>query len=61
MKIDEACIDHRAVLLIEDVLTEYHSHKEKTGKDDKDGLLKMCGLVCGIIAMADAMKEVLKS
>ena len=61
MKIDVSCVDSNTVGLVKEAVNQYYETKQKLGKDDKDTLLKMYGLVCGILAMADAMKEVLKA
>lgn len=66
MKIDEACIDHNAVRLIENITAdayEYCSLKEVGSMSERENqsfALVTLGNVCGVLVMARALKEVLK-
>lgn len=54
MKIDESSIKHNAVDLITD------ENRSLTDYDEKD-MIAVSGYIAGVIAMAERMKEVLKS
>ena len=60
MKIDESCINHNAVQLINE-LTE-GCYDVMLGKDENDKyfLAMTLGNIIGVLDMAKAMKEVLK-
>ena len=62
MKIDEKSINHNAVRLIKDLLENRYDLIEEDKQNQERGYLLMTiGEIAGIIEMADAMKEVLKS
>ena len=62
MKIDTECINHNAVRLIKDLLESRYDLIEEDKQDQERGYLIMTlGEIAGIIEMADAMKEVLKT
>lgn len=60
MKIDESCINHNAVRLIGELVSELY---EFTDADDSMERMRVAtlGEIRGICQMADAMKEVLKA
>ena len=64
MKIDENCINHNAVRLIEDMLDNVYSLCEETSnsndRENKQYAIMTLGDVLGVISMANALKEVLK-
>ena len=59
MKIDEACINHNAVRLINEIMG---SPYEYGGQDESTDHLRLLtlGEVRGVLEMTEAMKEVLK-
>lgn len=59
MKINEDCINHNVVRLITDLIDGRYETVEEEA--DSNYLSLMLGRIYGIIEMADAMKEVLKS
>lgn len=59
MKINEDCINHNVVRLIKDLIEGRYETVE--GGVDGNYLSLMLGRIYGIIEMADAMKEVLKT
>lgn len=62
MKIDEECINHNAVRMIKDLIESRYEMIDIDKKSRERGFLLMTiGEIAGIIEMADAMKEVLKS
>ena len=62
MKIDEECINHNAVRMIKDLLeSRYELIEEDKQNQERGYLLMTIGEIAGIIEMADAMKEVLKT
>jgi hypothetical protein len=62
MKIDEKSINHNAVRLIKDLLENRYDLIEEDKQNQERGYLLMTiGEIAGIIEMADAMKEVLKT
>jgi hypothetical protein len=62
MRINEECINHNAVRLIKDLLESRYDLIEEDKQDQELGYLIMTlGEIAGIIEMADAMKEVLKT
>lgn len=60
MKIDETCIDHNTVRLIDDAILSPYDYSEQTDDADHQRILTI-GVISGILEMAKAMKEVLKS
>lgn len=65
MKIDESCINHNAVRLIDDIVDDpYYLCQCGDDKSVEQNLriaLMTIGEVTGVLMMANAMKEVLKS
>ena len=66
MKIDEACINHNAVKIIDEILTDPYSWcyvDESNDKQDEayNCMLMAIGNVVGVIEMANVMKEVLRT
>jgi hypothetical protein len=65
MKIDESCINHNALRLIKEALSDpYYLCSSDTDKTDEANFrmsLMTIGEANGVIAMANAMKEVLKT
>lgn len=59
MKIDEACINHNAVRLINEIVGCPYEYAEQDKNADYFRLLTI-GAVRGVIEMAEAMKKVLK-
>lgn len=60
MKIDESCINHNALRLIDEAIDSPFEYCEE--KPDSDHMrLLVLGEIRGIIQMANAMKEVLKA
>lgn len=55
MKIDEASINHNALRLIKDIISEPYEYKD----DANNYMMTLC-ILYGVIQMADAMKEILK-
>ena len=60
MKIDEGCINHNALRLIDEIIDSPYEYSEENPDSDHMRLLVL-GEIRGIIQMADAMKEVLKA
>lgn len=58
MKIDEACIDHNAVRLINEIVGIPYEYGDQDESTDHLRLLTI-GTVRGVLDMAEAMKEVL--
>ena len=62
MKIDEGCLEHNAVRLIHDLLeTRYDLIMGDKPADERGYMLMTLGEIGGIVEMAEALKEVLKS
>ena len=64
MKIDDNCINHNALRLIKEALSDpYYLCSSDTDKTDEANfrIAMMIGEANGVIAMANAMKEVLKT
>ena len=59
MKIDEGCIDHNAVQLINEIVGSPYEYGDQDETDDHCRLMTI-GAVRGVLDMAEAMKEVLK-
>lgn len=59
MKIDEGCINHNAVRLIGEMVSELYEFTDDDG-DLEHTRIATLGEIRGICQMADAMKEVLK-
>lgn len=61
MKIDESCINHNAVRLIDDLVeSRYELIDGKNPEVERGFVLMTLGEIAGVIQMAEAMKEVLK-
>ena len=58
MKIDEACINHNAVRLINEIVGIPYEYGDQDESADHCRLLTL-GEVRGVLEMAEAMKEVL--
>jgi hypothetical protein len=65
MKIDDNCINHNALRLIKEALSDsYYLCSSETDRTDEANFriaMMMIGEANGVIAMANAMKEVLKA
>ena len=66
MNIDEACINHNALRLIDDILTDPYSWCYADGSDAKkeeahNCMLMAIGEINGVLSMVTAMKEALKT
>jgi len=66
MKIDEACINHNAVKLIDDILADpyswcYTDESDAKKEETRNCMLMAIGNIEGVIDMAKAMKEVLRT
>ena len=62
MKIDEGCIEHNAVRLIDELIkTRYDLIMSDNPADERGYMLMTLGEIGGIVEMAEALKEVLKS
>ena len=60
MKIDESCINHNAVRLIQTALDTYLIYADDK-EERQEAINIFCGRVSGILKFADALKEVLKT
>lgn len=60
MKIDEGCINHNALRLIDDVTANPYEWAEQNDCADHQRILTI-GYVRGVIDMAKELKEVLKA
>ena len=60
MKIDEACINHNVVRIIDDIVSNVWDMSGEDGSDDHWRLIAL-GEICGIIDLAKSLKEVLKA
>ena len=58
MKIDEACVDHNAVMLIKDLTTCLYDMVD--GEHDRTFALMTLANILGVIEMAEELKKVLK-
>jgi len=60
MKIDEACINHNVTRLTAEVLTPLY---DTLNSNDQDNLyrIEFLGEIKGMLMLADALKEVLRS
>lgn len=58
MKIDEACIDHNAVKLINEIMGDPYEYGDQDETADHCRLITI-GAVRGVLDMAEAMKKVL--
>lgn len=58
MKIDEACIDHNAIELINEIMGSPYEYGDQDESTDHLRLLTI-GAVRGVLDMAEAMKKVL--
>lgn len=66
MKITEDAINHNALRLIDDILTDpyswcYHDKDKDDGEETFNCMLMSMGEINGVLAMVKAMKEVLKT
>lgn len=67
MKIDESCINHNAVKLIDELSAsayDFCSLKAENAMSERENqnfALMTLGNICGVIDMARALKEVLKT
>ena len=65
MKIDDNCINHNALRLIKEALSDPYylcsSEPDRTDEANFRIAMMMIGEANGVIAMANAMKEVLKA
>jgi len=57
MKIDESCINHNALRLIADAVSELYEYADDSGDMDNLRLVAL-GEIRGICQMADVMKKV---
>lgn len=60
MKITDDCIDYNTVRLIDDAILSPYDYSEQTDDADHQRILTL-GVISGILEMAKAMKEVLKT
>ena len=60
MKIDESCINHNALRLIADLVSELYEYTGEKPSEDNFRIATL-GEIRGICDMAAVMKEVLKS
>ena len=60
MKIDEACINHNALRCISEEIGSPYEYAEEDATSDHIRLITL-GYVNGVLALADALKEVLKT
>lgn len=60
MRIDESCINHNALRLISETVSELYEFTEDTTSDDNMRIATM-GEIRGICQLADTLKEALKS
>ena len=56
MKIDESCIDHNTVRLVQDIVRSFYEFQDKDGWRETT-----LGEISGICMLAEALKEVLKA
>jgi hypothetical protein len=61
MKIDEESINHNAVRMIKDLVESRYDMIMDATAEERGYLLMTLGEIAGIIEMANAMKEVLKT
>ena len=59
MKIDEACINHNALRLINEIVGDPYEYGDQDESADHCRLLTI-GVVRGVLDMVEAMKKVLK-
>lgn len=65
MKIDESCINHNAIRIINDILVDpyawcYADESKEKKEEAHNCMLMAMGEINGVLSMAKAMKEVLK-
>jgi len=60
MKIDEACINHNAVRIIDDIVSNVWEMSREDESEDHWRLMAL-GEICGIIDLAKSLKEVLEA
>lgn len=60
MKIDEACVNHNALRIINDIVGIPYEYGDQDENADHYRLMTI-GAVRGVLDMAEAMKEVLKA
>lgn len=61
MKIDEACINHNVVRIIDKIVVAPYMLLNENKDDRHDEILIMYGEIKGALEMAKALKEVLKT
>ena len=61
MKLNEECINHNAVRIIKDLVENRYDMITDATAEERGFLLMTLGEIAGIIEMADAIKEVLKT
>lgn len=65
MKIDESCIDHNAVRIIEELTSNAYAYceadDETTEREQQNTALMTLGNIIGVLDMARVLKEVLKA
>lgn len=59
MKIDESCINHNALRIINDIVGAPFEYSDQDETADHSRLITI-GAIRGVLDMAEAMKEVLK-
>lgn len=59
MKIDEGCINHNALRMIDKIIENVSEHTGQNDNDDHDRIVALAQ-IGGIVAFAEVMKEVLK-
>ena len=60
MKIDEACINHNVVRLVDDMTFSLYEYADETPNDDHKRIATLCE-IRGICDLANALKEVLRA
>lgn len=60
MKIDEACINHNVVRLVDEMTSSMYEFAEQTDTDDHVRIATL-GAIRGVCDLANALKEVLKT
>lgn len=61
MKIDESCIDYNAIRIINELVESRYEMIDKDGRMERGFILMTLGEIGGVLDMANALKEVLKS
>ena len=60
MKIDDACINHNVVLLVDEMTGSLYEFVDETDNDDHVRIATL-GAIRGVCDLAHALKEVLKA